>query len=185
MLRAEILQSFEERLWEDLKDELGRIDHQEAATLFFLRNRSRRAIAPLSRLVFGRKEDVHLPFCDPGFLRLALSLPVEIRRDGSVYRRLLDRAHPGLSRIPSTNEKDPVRLAPYLTKALPKESLRGRKDRKKARLEALCAHPPQVFEPLLNQEVREALAARDLSRVERHLLLLEKIQMLEGFFEAS
>jgi hypothetical protein len=182
VLHPEILRSFEERLWEDIGDELGRIDLEEAVPLFFLRNRSRRAIAPLPRLVFGRKGDVHLPFCDPGFLRLALSVPLEWRRDGSVYGRLLDRAHAGLSRIPSTNETDPKRMAPYLSETLPKASLHGRRERKAARLEAICARPPRVFEPLLNKEVREALTARDLSRVEPHLLLLEKIQMLEGFF---
>jgi hypothetical protein len=185
VLRAGALRSFSDRLWEELESELGRIEHEEAATLFFLRNRSRRAIAPLPRLVFGRKGDVHLPFCDPGFVRAALALPLEGRRDGSIYRALLERAHPGLSRIPSTNEKDPGRLAPFLTDALPRATLRGRDERRKARLRAVCDRPPRGFASLLRPEIRRALAGRDLDAVAPHLLLLEKVQMLEGFFEGS
>ncbi len=182
VLRPEVLKSFKEGLWEDLKEELARIDHPETASMFLLRNRSRRAIAPLSRLVFGRKGDVHLPFCDPGFVRLALSLPLNGRMDGSIYGRLLELARPGLARIPSTNEKDPVRMAPYLTKDLPEASIRGREERRKARLKALCDTPPRVFAPMLRPEILTAPAGRDMEVVGRHLLLLERIQMLERFF---
>jgi len=182
VLRPEILQSFSDRLRESLEEEIGGIDHQEAATLFFLRNRSRRAIAPLPRLVFGRKGDVHLPFCDPGFVRTALALPLELRRDGSIYRDLLDRACPGLSRIPSTNEKDPERMAPFLTPTLPRDTLQGRAERREARLRELCRRPPAVFAPLLRPEIRRALEGGDRDALDPHLLLLEKVQMLEGFF---
>lgn len=182
VLRPEILQSFSDRLQEWLEDEVGGIGHPEAATLFFLRNRSRRAIAPLPRLVFGRKGDVHLPFCDPGFVRTALSLPLEGRRDGSVYRRLLERAHPGLAAIPSTNEKDPGRMAPFLTETLPRDTLEGRSERRKARLRALCHRPPRVFASILRPEILEALEGGDPDLLKPHLLLLEKVLMLEGFF---
>ena len=182
VLRPEILQSFSDRLRESLEDEICGIDHPEAATLFFLQNRSRRAIAPLPRLVFGRKGDVHLPFCDPGFVRAALSLPLGARRDGSVYRDLLDRARPGLAAIPSTNEKDPARMAPFLTPTLPRDTLRGRAERREARLRELCRRPPAVFASLLRPEIRQALAGGSLDAVDPHLLLLEKVLMLEGFF---
>ena len=182
VLRSETLRSFSDRLWESLEDELSGIDPEEAATLFFLRNRSRRAIAPLPRLVFGRKGDVHLPFCDPGFVRTALALPLELRRDGSIYRDLLDRACPGLSRIPSTNEKDPERMAPFLTPTLPRDTLQGRAERREARLRELCRRPPAVFAPLLRPEIRRALEGGDRDALDPHLLLLEKVQMLEGFF---
>jgi hypothetical protein len=135
--------------------------------------------------VLGRKGDVHLPFCDPGFVRSALALPLEGRRDESIYRALLERTRPGLSRIPSTNEKDPGRLAPFLTDALPGATLQGRAERRRARLRALCERPPRVFAELLRPEIRRALAARDLDAVAPHLLLLEKVQMLEGFFEEA
>lgn len=185
VLQAGALKAFSKRLWEGLEEELKAIDRSETATLFFLRNRSRRAIAPLPRLVFGRKGDVHLPFCDPGFLRLALSLPLEKRRDGSIYRRLLERVRPGLSRIPSTNDKDTARLASFLTETLPPDTLRGRKERKQARLQALCHQPPRVFASIMKPEIRTALASGDPAVLERHLLLLEKIQMVEGFFQGA
>ncbi len=183
VLRPEVLEEFAGQLWEDLKEELSRIEHRETASMFFLRNRSRRAIAPLVRLVFGRKGDVHLPFCDPGLVSLALSLPLKGRMEGSIYRHLLELARPGLANIPSTNEKDPVRMAPYLTKALPEESLRGRDGRRKARILALFENPPQVFAPMLRPEILTALVGGDMEVAGRHLLLLERIQMLERFFD--
>lgn len=182
VLRPEVLRAFENRLWQVLEEELAAVDHPEPVTFFLLRNRSRRAIAPLPRLVLGRRGDVHLPFCDPEFLRRALSLPLEGRRDGSVYRHLLDRVRPGLAAVPSTNETDLRRMAPYLTDTLPEATLRGRLERKQARLQALCDEPPRVLAPILTSEVRRALAARDGSVLEPRLLLLEKMQMVEALF---
>jgi hypothetical protein len=182
VIRPEVLKSFRETLWEDLKEELEGIDHPESVSMFFLRNRSRRAIAPLPRLVTAGKGDVHLPFCDPGFVRLALSLPHRLKRNGAIYLHLLELARPGLAQIPSTNEKDLARMARFLTNEPPQESIRGRDERRQARLISLSQNPPRVFASILQPEMLKALKEKDMDVLGRHLPLLEKIQMLESFF---
>jgi len=182
ILVKSVIKKFEEALREDVRQELRDIEHDDFISLFLLRNRSRRGIAPLSRLVFGRVGDVHLPFCDPGFVHLALTLPLAARRDGSVYRELLERARPGLSSIPSTNERDLGRLRPYLVKGLPPETLAGRSARKAGKIEAIMTGPPETFMPILRPEIRRAFQERDAATIGRHLLFLEKIYLLEGFF---
>lgn len=183
VLHADLIRSFTERLREDVGAELENIDHEEFTTLFFLRNRSRRGIAPLPRLVFGERGDVHLPFCDPEFVRLVLSCPIEWRRDGSLYRHLLERARPGLSRIPSTNDRDLRVMGPFLTEDLPAESLSGQQERRRARLRSLCDAPPRTLTSLLRPEIRAALDRKDEAALSPHLPLLEKVLMLEGLYE--
>jgi hypothetical protein len=126
---------------------------------------------------------VHLPFCDPGFVRLALSLPMALKRNGAIYLHLLELARPGLAQIPSTNEKELARMARFLTNEPPQESICGRDERRQARLISLSQHPPRIFAPILRPEMLKGLKEKDMAVLSRHLPLLEKIQMLESFFD--
>lgn len=182
VFKNKVVERFSESLWEDIGFQLKDIEGHEFVTLFLIKNRSRRGIAPLARLLFGQRGAVHLPFCDPGFIRLALGTPLRIRRDLSLYRALLEKARPGLSAIPSTNETDPVRLAPFLERALPAEALRGQSSRRAGKLRAIAENPPRVFMPLLGEEIQRAFLHKDEHTLNKWLLFLEKIHILEGFY---
>ena len=183
VLREDVLKAFTDRVWEDLGKELNASNHEDVTTRFLLRNRSRRGIAPLPCLVFGGRGDVHLPFCDPEFVRIALSVPLPWRRDGSIYHRLLERAHRGLSRIPSTNERNARRLGPYLVPDLPAETVRGKDERRQKRLASLSDCPFHALEGILSSAAAQALARKDTAALSPYLPLLEKIRMVEGLFK--
>ncbi len=184
VLKKEALEAFSRRLMEELEEELRLIEEQDFVTLFLLRNRTRRGIAPLPRLLFSRGGAVLLPFCDPEFLAKALSLPLSLRLDKRLYRGMLERVMPGLSAIPSTNETDPEALAPYVISEDIPEAGRGedRKSRKARRMRAVCASPPESLREIIRPDVMAAVSRGELQGLGDHLLFLEKILILERFF---
>jgi hypothetical protein len=206
-LDRDFLKGFQEALLRDIHEEMDQISHEDFVTLFLLRNRSRRGISPMPLKIFGMKGSVVLPFCGTSFIETVLSLPLDYRRDRTLYEALLERVKPGLSLKVSTNTRDEMRLGPYLMDALEELTWHGRiayglkkrfpalKEKIQGFRRSLSAgggpdwaedvirRPPLVFMDRLTPSLRRAFARGDRERLRPYRFFLERIMMLEAFFE--
>jgi len=206
VIEPALLDRFARMLMEELSEEIHSTNGDEFVTFFFLRNRSRRGISPLPRLILGRKGGIFFPFSDPGFLQKALSIPADLRRGFPLYRELLERSKPGLSLIPSTNSGELRQLAPYLIDSVSELSrraaiLRGTKkcfpwvytrlmERKRERnltekmlwVDHLMENPPRIFMDVLTAELKASIRRGDRERISASRYFLDRILMLEGYF---
>jgi len=206
VIHPDLLDSFSDHLMGDISGEIDDIQEEDFITIFFLRNRSRRGISPMPRFIFGMKGAVIFPFCDHGFLQKVLSIPIKFRLDHSLYRALLERSMPGLSKIASTNTVESAELKPYLTDTIPGHSwfgqfidsirwnsfhlpevLKGIQDaivKKDVNLweKDIVEDPPHVFMDLLNPELKNSIRCGDLAYLKSYRFFLDRIKILDHFF---
>ncbi len=202
VLSPKVMDEFSNQLRQDLYTQFREIRNQDFVSIFLFHNRSRRAISPLPRLLFGSKGEVALPFCDAEFIKKAFSIPLKFRVDGSLYRALLEKSKPGLSKIPSTNSKNFDELKPYLTGSVFDLSLKGRINkgmkmhlpyvrRLKDRIfgkdpdqwaMGIVRKPPEAFFPYLNDNIKSAINCKNLEALKEYRFFMDRIMILEGFF---
>ncbi len=195
VLSQELLSDFSSALRGDIRAELESIfSAADPVSIFLIQNRSRRGISPLPRLLFGSKGEVLMPFCQPGFLRLALSIPLEIRKSPRFYEAILDSVKEGLGRIVSTNTRDPERLKPFLvdsiTDLIPERQARERaaralKERAWLWTTYIVENPPESVLPFLQPEIRKGILKKDMGDVRKNLYFLERLIILDGFMRGS
>jgi hypothetical protein len=153
------------------------------------------------------KGAVLLPFCGLSFLEKVLSIPMDYRRDQSLYGGLLERVKPGLSHMVSTNTRDDILLGPYLIDAVKELTWHGkishrlrkqfpglaekiqeiRRDHLKGArpdwADDLIQRPPRTFMDFLSPSLRRAIEQGDRTRLKPYHFFAEKIMILEGFFD--
>jgi hypothetical protein len=108
------LESFSEELKQDISEQIRRIKSQNFIIPFFALNRIRKGTSIFQRLLLGTKNPVALPFCSLNFIKATLSIPIEYMFDHSLYKSLLEKSKPGLSKIVSTNSNNIDELKEYL-----------------------------------------------------------------------
>jgi hypothetical protein len=205
VIRPSVLERFSDRLREEISNEIHFIADEDFVTCFLLRNRSRRGISPLPRWILGSKGTVIFPFCDEGFLRLILSIPLAVRLDDSLYRMLLEKTRPGLSDIPSTNTVDPEVLGPYLLESTTQLAWQGRMSAELDRVpvignwngkicrgatgadrsrwvEELLERPPRLFQDLLKPDIQAAIDRGSVENLAPYRFFLERILLLGDYF---
>jgi hypothetical protein len=205
VIRPSILAHFSNELRQEISTEIHGIPEQDFVTLFLIRNRSRRGISPLPRFILGSKGTVVYPFCDEGFVRLILSIPLQVRMDHSLYQSLMEKSKPGLSAIPSTNTADPEALASYLLDSIAQLTWKGQISARAASLpgigkvygkvrgrvlekggrgwtEELVERPPRLFGDALQPKILAAIRGGRPKDLTRHRFFLERILMLEDYF---
>ena len=105
-------------LEESVLNSLKEYEHSDnQLTLFFLMNRTRRAIALAPGRILQSKIESMYPFLDYDFLRSSLSVPYEHRLTHTLRRDIVKFSYPVLSEIPYTQYKSQV---PGYTKNLRK-----------------------------------------------------------------
>ena len=207
VINSHHLDDFAEVLMRDISEEIYNIHSENFVTLYLFKNRGRRGISPLPRLIFGRKGAVILPFCDFEFVQKALSIPIEYKLDHSLYKALLEKSKPGLSSIASTNTKDPEKLEPYLVSILSAQSFRvriaGTIQERYPRLykvlkgmknlvsgsgsdsvwiKEIFENPPNLFMDVLAPELKQAIEDGNTAYVRNYRPFIEVIMPLNSFF---
>lgn len=191
VIQPHLLEDFSNRLIKDITEEIYDIPDEDFLTVFLLRNRSRRGVSPLPRLIFGSKGTVVFPFCDYGFLQKVLSLPIELRLNQALYKDLLERTRPGLSAIPSTNSKDCNILKSYLFDSMSELSSDSQffskartmitESRNHRWYNDIIENPPSIFMDLLTTELKNAIMDGNITKLKPFRLLLDKILILDGY----
>jgi hypothetical protein len=178
---------------------------------FFIKNRARRGILMLPKLVWGRKGSVVMPFCDFEFGQMVLSLPLKYKVGERLYNTLSRKVEVGLSSIliPSTNTKEHGRLEPYLIDGYPRESwlssmryvlqnccstllsTRSGRDDSLAGVSgdsdctAVFEEPPLFFIDMLDARLKKAIKKGDTGYVRRCNHFLKLIMFLDAFFRGK
>jgi len=195
------------RLKQTISNEFNDICSDNFITMFQIKNRQRRCISWLPLGLIGSKGAVLLPFCDPEFVKLTLSIPIEMKRDKSLYMSLLEKTKHGLSKIPSTNTEDKKVLEPYMSwmmsgfdgilflifNKLP-VNLRWKLW---SSLSSISYHllpfwrlvvdeviksPPNTLIHLLNPQLRKAIKSGNKSELTKYVYHLYHILLLDRFF---
>ena len=193
VLGPELTSGFASALRREIRGELEKAPAFDPITMFLVRNRSRRGISPLPMLIFGSKGEVLLPFCDPQFIALALSIPTGVRKDPGFYEALLERVAPGLGKIVSTNTQEPSRLKPYLVNSVQDLAPTGKSGhnyedltrRAKEWVNDLVERPPEVLIAFLQPEIQKAILDKDMEALLKKRFFLDRIMILESFFRGE
>ncbi|MBN2301444.1 MAG: hypothetical protein JXN60_02885 [Lentisphaerae bacterium] len=93
-----------DRLEQQVKEWCKPSYRDNASQFFFLNNRGRRCISLVSEGVFGGVMEFFAPYVDAEFMRWAFSIPPELKRDYSIYRKLLLAVDPDMLSIPTTHD---------------------------------------------------------------------------------
>lgn len=195
------------RLKQIISKEFNDIHSDNFITMFQIKNRQRRCISWLPRGLIGSKGAVLLPFCDPEFVKLALSIPIKMKHDKSLFVSLLEKTKRGLSKIPSTNTEDKKVLEPYMSwmmsgfngilflifNKLP-VNLRWKLWSKFSRVsyhllpfwqivvDEIIKSPPNTLIHLLTPQLRKAIKSGNRSELTKHAFHLYHILLLDMFF---
>lgn len=206
VINAGHIENFSTTLKHDIYREIYNTYSENFVTSYVLKNRVRRGISSLPRLIFGRKGTVITPFCDFEFVQKALSIPIEFKLNQSLYKALLERSKPGLSNIASTNTKDAAKLKPYLVNPLSDQSWRGQivsvmrehyprlhrvlkgiknivsENGDSVWVREVFEDPPLIFMDVLTPELKQAIKSGNVEYIKRYHFFLEKIMLLDRFF---
>ena len=189
-----------------VKTEIDSIKSENFLSMYQIRNRQRRCISWLPLAVIGSKGSTILPFCDPEFVELSLSLPLDIKQDHSLYNSILEKTKPGLSKIPSSNSKNKKELNKYMRvnnikleeiffsvfNSLP-QSLRWRIWKRfgflsyftsKARFIAgeVIKNPPNSIMHLLSPEIQKAIKSKRKLKLVKYSYHLQQLLVLDRFY---
>ncbi len=94
-------------LYETVRARLAEFEgHPNLLTFNAMAHRTRRAIALFAFKLVAEKAESFYPFADNDYFDFAMSIPPELKLDGRMHRRVLDRAYPELRDIATTKEID-------------------------------------------------------------------------------
>lgn len=209
VINPQYVDNFTDLLMREISKEIYNTYSENFISSYLFKNRGRRGISSLPRLIFGRKGAVILPFCDFEFFQKALAIPIEFKLNHSLYNALLERSNSGLSKIVSTNTKDADKLEPYLVDPLSGQSwrgqivsmIRGHYPRLHGVLKGVknmvsgtgdsiwvkevFEDPPLVFMDILEPELKQAIKNGNVAYVKQYRYFLERIMLLDLFFRGD
>jgi len=124
-LRRDLRDCWTHEVRRAVRDELAKFGCRPNAVLYFiLANRTRRALAPSLMFLIGRSLNVVSPFLDRDLHELTMQVPAAVKRNGHLYRQVLDVISPGLGDILSSHvqkwpRRSPRRFCPRLATQSP------------------------------------------------------------------
>ena len=80
--------------------------HPNIISFTYMSGRTISAIPLFAFKLMIEKAESYFPFADNDFFDFAMSIPPELKLDGLMHRRVLDRAYPFLKNVPTTKEID-------------------------------------------------------------------------------
>jgi asparagine synthase (glutamine-hydrolysing) len=81
--------------------------HENLVTIFFISNRTKNTVSPLSNVVIDTKATCFFPFLDNDLVEFSLSIPPAMKISKEIYFKMLLMLLGDVARIPSTNLLNP------------------------------------------------------------------------------